>query len=275
MQDLHRSLEGIRNARRFFAPAPPVETHTLAANALGGGTPFTGQAGLMKFVFNDQSISSDPRVVNKVNRTKYYLKGMMSLVTAKLFGDNKANVDAAFAVAPSAVKEIAVHLPLLSGFVSEEYKSSENTTVVALSTTLITAILDVSLDNYPGAIVKVQQFLQDTGKEIEVSAKVNQSTYHVTVFSGVIGVTKVGGIIDIEPAFQIAGASLSVTDIKTSVAKCMRAQSFTLNFSAPYFRAPFNYDVLEHNPTVREKMDKLITQGSVDQIDDSGAYFGL
>jgi len=275
MQDLHRSLEGIRNARRFFAPAPPVETHTLAANALGGGTPFTGQAGLMKFVFNDQSISSDPRVVNKVNRTKYYLKGMMSLVTARLFGDHEDNIDAAFAVAPSAVKDIAAHLPLLSSFVSTEYRNTRTTSTGDFSADLVMAMLSVPLDSSPGAPARVEQFLQNIAREIEASANVDQSTYDVTIFSGLIGVTEVDGVVSIEPAIQISGASLSVTEVRTAAANCRRALAFRLNIRAECFRASFDYDTVHGNPSIRAELDRLITKSAVDQIDKSAAYFDV
>lgn len=272
-----KDLSKINHAMDFFAATPPITTHMLAVDAAkvsGTDDKFTAGAGLMSFAFNDEQLATDPDIVTKVTEAKYYLKGFMSLVTAKLFGDNTGNINEAFRIPPSDVKEIAVHLPLLAGFVAEEYQNHEEQSVVEFSTSLITTILDVSLDNYPGAVKKVTSWLQDLGGKITASHSGKYPTYDVTVFSGIINVTKVGGIIDIEPALQIAGASLAVSDVKNSIAGCVEKRSFTLDFDAPYFRAPFNYDALS-NKKIKEKLDTLVTDGSVKQIDGSRNYFGV
>jgi len=276
--DASEHLEKIDHAMSVFAATPPVETHAnilATAKAAGSDDPYSSGVGLMKFVFNDKQIASDPEVVKRVEDAKYYLKGMMSLVTAKIFGDNKDNINASFVMPPSDVKEVAVHLPLLSAFEAKEASNSESTTVVEFSKDLMTIVLDLALDDYPGAVEGVTKWLQSTGDQIKSSVEVTKPNYDVTIFSGVISVTKVGGVIDIEPAFQIAGASLAVADIKASLLGCVKTEHFTLNYTAPYFRAPFNFDVLEQNETVRKKMEGLITKGSVDQIENSKGYFGV
>jgi hypothetical protein len=269
----------INRALDFFAASRPIEAHGLvgAPAPLGAldGTNFTAETGLMKFAFNDQKLADDPNVIKKVEDAKYYLKGMMSLVTAKLFSDNKNNVAAAFIIPPSQVKDIAVHLPLLSGFASGEWSQTQSLTNVQLSTDFAKFVLDVSLDDYPKAIADgVSAFLQNTGKEIQANAKANIQSYNVTVFSGVISITKVGGIIDIEPAFRIAGTSISVSDVQVAIKNCVSATSFNLNFKAQSFTAPFDYDALRDSDT-KAAMDKLITKGAVEQIGSSKSYFGV
>lgn len=277
--DIDRHDQSLDHALAFFAETEPEAVHrNMAMAALDtpqAGDPFTTGAGLMKFVFNDQTLSDDPAIVKKIDDAKYYLKGMMSLVTAKLFSDNKNNIDAAFQMPPSDVKEVAVHLPLLDAFISKEATNSDSMTTVSFATEIISVLLDVALDDYPAAAAGVQKWLQSTGDQITTSVDITQKTYQVTIFSGVISVTKTGKEIDIEPAFQIAGANLAVSDVKTSILGCVKTQSFKLTYDAPYFRAPFNYDAIEQNATVRAKMDQLVTRGSVDQIDKSGGYFGL
>ena len=197
----------------------------------------------------------------------------MSLVTAKLFNNHAGDMQAAFTIPPSTLKDIATHLPLISSFSSSHLANHKQTTAAEFSTDFLKLALNLSIGNDVGALKNVTDWLGTLGKQITVSASSTKNTYNVTVFSGMIEVTGVGSVINVEPQFCISGASLSVTDIKAAVSGCANARAFSLNFEADNFRAGLNMDALQ-DPAVKAKVDALVTAGIVQTIHDLKNDFG-
>lgn len=277
MVDLASHLVQANDSVRYFAGISPEAVHSRVASlALAAASPekFTGESGGFLFVFSDKKLSEDAAVIKKVDEAKYYLKGFMSLVTAKLFSDNKDNVQAAFKIPPSRVKEVATHLPLMTSFESSQLNNKKHTTTTEFSTKFVEAALNLSIGNDLVAVKGVTDWLHTMGNQIKISAKVTSTNYVITVFSGIIEVLAVGGVIDVEPQLCVSGATLSITEIKASVAGCVKTQSFTLNYEGVKFRASLNMDAMQDSK-VKEAVDSLVTDGTVKTIEDSKNYFGV